>query len=102
MRHVSMSIFAAVLVSTATVTTASAQSHQRAAGDTLRFHQATKMSQTMASDATGEITQSMNSNARLVAAFGGGDTITAWIDSAASKASGPLGEIEPDMSTILI
>jgi hypothetical protein len=101
MRTAIRSVRAALLIGVASASTVSAQTHQRVAGDTLRFLQSSKMSQTMESDVTGSVTQSMTSEARLVAAFGRGDTITAWMDSAKASASTPMGDIAPDMSSML-
>ncbi|HEX6694920.1 MAG TPA: hypothetical protein VF035_09515 [Longimicrobiales bacterium] len=94
-------LLAALVISTATASAASAQAHQRVAGDTLRFLQTSKMSQTMESDVTGTVTQSLTTDARVVAVFGRGDTITSWMDSARSSTSSPMGDFEPDMSFAL-
>ncbi len=83
-------------------TVASAQKPvSRAPGDTLRFIQTSNMSMEMEGGPMGTMNQSVNSRMRMVAAFGTGDTVRVWFDSASSQMTGPGGDMSPDVSSLL-
>jgi hypothetical protein len=74
---------------------------KRASGDTLRFQQTMKMSQTMEGTPAGPMSNAMDSESRLVVAFGNGDTLQVWMESAKAHMTTPMGDMDPDMGEML-
>lgn len=62
----------------------------RSAGDTLRYHNITKM-EGIVHGAAGDAPFTLNRDAVFAFAFSGGENVTAWYDALAVEASGALG-----------
>ena len=69
---------------------AQAAAYNREAGDTLRYHDVTKMDG-MVHGAAGDAPFTLTREATFAFSFGGGESVTAWFDSLAIEASGALG-----------
>jgi hypothetical protein len=69
---------------------AQAAVYSREAGDTLRYHNSTRM-EGMVHGAAGDAPFTITREATFAFSFAGGESVTAWFDSLAIEASGALG-----------
>lgn len=83
-------VLVAVLFAAAVPLGAQVAAYNREAGDTLRYHNVTKMDG-MVHGAAGDAPFTITREATFAFTFGGGESVTAWFDSLAIEASGALG-----------
>ena len=74
---------------------AQAVTYHWSVGDTLRYHNTTKM-EGVVHGAAGDAPFTLSRDAVYAFAFGGGDALTAWYESLAVDASGALGGDKPN------
>jgi len=74
--------------------------YSRSAGDTLRYHNMTKMDGVM-HGAAGDTPFTLSRTATFAFVFSGGDTLTAWYDALAIDASGALAGETPNSEALL-
>jgi hypothetical protein len=74
--------------------------YQRTGGDTLRYHNLTKMDG-MVHGAAGDAPFTLSRDATFAFAFAGGESVTAWYETLAIDASGALGGDKPSSEGLL-
>jgi hypothetical protein len=79
---------------------AQAVTYHWSAGDTLRYHNTTKM-EGVVHGAAGDAPFTLSRDAVYAFAFGSGDSLTAWYESLAVDASGALGGDKPNPQELL-
>ena len=79
---------------------AQAVTYHWSVGDTLRYHNTTKM-EGVVHGAAGDAPFTLSRDAVYAFAFGGGDALTAWYESLAVDASGALGGDKPNPQDLL-
>ena len=99
-RPVALAALSALACTGAASLTAQAVTYRWSVGDTLRYHNTTKM-EGVVHGAAGDAPFTLSRDAVYAFAFGAGDSLTAWYESLAVDASGALGGDKPNPQELL-
>ncbi len=98
-RRIGLALFVS-LAAVAPLRAQDAAIYMRAAGDTIRYRNVTKMDGTV-HGAAGDAPFTLSRDAVFAFAFSGSDAVTAWYDALSIEASGALGGTKPNPDALL-